>query len=202
MEKSIKPRHMKVFQEGILFHVHYLKLVKIVFMRNAKFLHPLCKKVLISMELMRMVNKRMLKALKPSKNFVIPKRATTSSNSPPHEDIKGECSRYKYAFNQVTFDYDQQGKFSHNIWRKFACSFCGLDNHNVSRCWKKITMHGKISKKRRQEAKVPLDNGNHVEKKMQLFCTHCHKQGHLVDKCSTLYPTSHPQNFEECGEKE
>ena len=31
-----------------------------------------------------------------------------------------------------------------------------------------------------------------VEKKMQLFCTHFHKQGHLVDKCWNLYPTSHP----------
>ena len=49
-----------VFQEGHSFHVHSLKLVKIVFMRNAKILHPLCKKVLISMQLMRMVNKRIL----------------------------------------------------------------------------------------------------------------------------------------------
>ena len=57
-------RHTKVFQEGLNFRVHYLKLVKIVFMRNAKVLHPLCKKVLISMQLMRMENKTMLKAIK------------------------------------------------------------------------------------------------------------------------------------------
>ena len=65
MDKALKPRrHMKVFQEGISFHVHNPKLVKIMFMRNAKVLHPLCKKVLISMQLMRMPNKRMLKSIK------------------------------------------------------------------------------------------------------------------------------------------
>ena len=41
----------------------------------------------------------------------IPKRATTSSNSPPQEGDKGECSRYKFAFNQVAFDYDKHGNY-------------------------------------------------------------------------------------------
>ena len=86
----------------------------------------------------------------------IPKRSTTSSNSPPQEGDKGECSRYKYAFNQVAFDYDKHGKLSHKIWRKVACSFCVLDNHNVSRCWKKIDMHRKLLKQRKQKAKGPL----------------------------------------------
>ena len=40
----------------------------------------------------------------------IPKRATTSSNSPPQEGDKGECARYKSALNQVSFDYDKHGK--------------------------------------------------------------------------------------------
>ena len=47
----------------------------------------------------------------------------------------------------------------------------------------------------RQKAKGPMDNENHVEKKMQLFCTDFHKQGHLVDKCWTLYPTIHPRHL-------
>ena len=37
-----------------------------------------------------------------------------------------------------------------------------------------------------------MDNGNHVEKKMQLFFTDFHNQGHLVDNCWTLHPRSHP----------
>ena len=56
-------------------------------------------------------------------------------------------------------------------------------------------MQKKLSKQRRHKAKGPLDNGNHVENKVQLFCTHFHKQGHLVDKCWTLYPTSHPRHL-------
>ena len=52
MENDPMPRrHMRVFQEGISLHVHYLKLVKFVFMRNAKVLYPLCKKLLICMNM-------------------------------------------------------------------------------------------------------------------------------------------------------
>ena len=47
----------------------------------------------------------------------------------------------------------------------------------------------------RQKIKGPLDKENDVENKMQLFITHCHKKGHLVDKCWTLYSTSHPQDL-------
>ena len=47
----------------------------------------------------------------------------------------------------------------------------------------------------RQKVKGPLEKENDVENKMQLFITHCHKKGHLVDKCWTLYPTSHPQHL-------
>ena len=53
-------------------------------------------------------------------------------------------------------------------------------------------MHIKILEQRRQKAK---DKENHAEKKKKLFCTHFHKQGHLVDKCWTLYPASHPQHL-------
>ena len=72
MENDPKPRrHMKVFQEGLLSHFHYLNLLKFVFMRNAKKLYSLCKKMLISMELMRMANKRMLKSLKSLKLLLV-----------------------------------------------------------------------------------------------------------------------------------
>ena len=59
------------------------------------------------------------------------KRSTTSSNSPPQEGDKGECARYTYAFNEVYFNYDKHGNYSNKLWRKFACSFCGLNNHTV-----------------------------------------------------------------------
>ena len=45
----------------------------------------------------------------------IQKRATTSSNSPPQEGDNSECSRYKFASNQIAFDYDKHGKYSNKI---------------------------------------------------------------------------------------
>ena len=47
----------------------------------------------------------------------------------------------------------------------------------------------------RQKFKGLLDKENDVENKLQLFITHCHKKGHLVDKCWTLYPAIHPLNL-------
>lgn len=70
-----------------------------------------------------------------------------------------------------------------------------MNNCIVSRCWKRIAIHRKLSKQKRQKAKGPLDNGNHAEKNMQLFCNHCYKQGHLVDKRWNLHPTSHPRHL-------
>ena len=68
----------------------------------------------------------------------------------------------------------------------------GLDKHDVSRFWKKIAIQMKLLKQRRQKEK---DKENHAKNKRQLFCTHCHKQGHLVDKCWILYPASHPRHL-------
>lgn len=125
----------------------------------------------------------------------IPNRTTTSSNSPPEEGNKGECARYKSSFNQVYFDYDKLGKSSHNIGKENTCNFCGFKNHNVSRCWNKMATYKNLSKKKWQITRGPLDNGNDVAKKMQMFFTHRHKQGHLIDKCWTLYPTTLPQHL-------
>ena len=86
--------------------------------------------------------------------FGILKRASTSSYSPPQEGDKGECAMYTSSFNQVAFKYDKHGKSSHNIWRKFTCSFCGLNNHIVSRCWKNIARH-------RCYAKLLITNKTH-----------------------------------------
>ena len=57
------------------------------------------------------------------------------------------------------------------------------------------SINRKILKQRRHKAKGPMENENHVENNKQLFFTHFHKQGHLVDKCWNLYPTSHQRNL-------
>jgi hypothetical protein len=89
------------------------------------------------------------------------KRASNSSNSPPQEGDKGECSRYISSHNSVYFDYVEHGKFSCKNGRKIPCTYCGLDNHHVSRCCKRLTTFMKLSKQRQ------------LEKKMQKICTHC-----------------------------
>jgi hypothetical protein len=117
------------------------------------------------------------------KRFVsLQKRACNSLNSPPQRGDKGECSRYKSAYNSVAFDYVKHDKSACKNGRKSPCTYCGLYNHHVSKCWKILTMFKKLSKKRQ------------LEKRMQNICTHCQKRGHLIDQCWTLHPTSHQQH--------
>jgi hypothetical protein len=53
------------------------------------------------------------------------KRACNSSNSPPQSGDKGECSRYKSAYNSVSFDYVKHDKSACNNG-KSPCTYCGL----------------------------------------------------------------------------
>ena len=41
----------------------------------------------------------------------VPRGATSSFNSPPHEGNKGERERYKYGSKHIPFDYVKHGKF-------------------------------------------------------------------------------------------
>jgi hypothetical protein len=117
------------------------------------------------------------------------KRACNSSNSPPQRGDKGECSRYKSAYNSVAFDYVKHDKFACKNGRKSPCTYCGLYNHHVSKCWKRLTTFRKLSKQRQ------------LEKSMQKICTHCQKRGHLIDQCWTLHPTTHPQHKKQLDKK-
>ena len=79
----------------------------------------------------------------------VPKGATSSLDSPPHEGNKGERERYKSGSKHFLFYYVQHGKFPYKYGKRIACSFCGLDNHNVSRCWKRIATCRKLLKERK-----------------------------------------------------
>jgi hypothetical protein len=89
------------------------------------------------------------------------RRACSSSDSPPQRGDKGECSRYNSAYHSVAFDYVKHDKFVCRNGRKNPCTYCGLYNHNVSKCWKRLTAFRKLSKQRQHE------------KRMQKICTHC-----------------------------
>ena len=109
------------------------------------------------------------------------KRACDSSDSPPPSGNKGECSRYKSAFNSVAFDYVKHNKSAYNNGKR-PCTFCGFNNHRVSKCWKRKSIFRKLSKQRQHE------------EKMQKICNHCHRRGHIIDQCWTLHPTIHPRH--------
>jgi hypothetical protein len=113
------------------------------------------------------------------------RRACNSSASPPHRGNKGECSRYNSAYHSVAFNYVKHDKFG----RKNPCTDCGLYNHHVSKCWKRLTTFRKLSKQRQRE------------RRMQKVCTHCQKRGHLVDQCWTLHPTIRPQPQKQLDKK-
>jgi hypothetical protein len=110
------------------------------------------------------------------------RRACNSSDSPPQRGDKGECSRYNSAYHSVAFDYVKHDNFVCKNGRKNPCTYCGLYNHHVSKCWKRLTAFRELYKRRQ------------LEKRMQKICTHCQKRGHLVDQCWTLHPTTHPQH--------
>ena len=74
----------------------------------------------------------------------VPKGATSSFDSPPHERNDGERERYKFDFHDTSFDYVKHDKFPHKHWKIIACYFCGLVNHSVSRCWKKMATYRKL----------------------------------------------------------
>jgi hypothetical protein len=116
------------------------------------------------------------------------KRACNSSDSPPQSGDKGECSRYKSAYNSVAFDYVKHDKSACKNGKR-PCTYCGLYNHHVSKCWKRKSTFRKLSKQRQHE------------ENMQKICTHCQKRGHLIDQCWTLHPTSHPRHKKQLGEK-
>jgi hypothetical protein len=110
------------------------------------------------------------------------RRACNSSDSPPHRGDKGECSRYSSAYRSVAFDYVKHNNFICKNGRRNPCTYCGLFNHHVSKCWKRLTAFRKLSKQRQRE------------RRMQKVFTHCQKRGHLVDQCWTLHPTIRPQS--------
>jgi hypothetical protein len=121
--------------------------------------------------------------------MVCRRRACNSSDSPPHRGDKGECSRYNSAYHSVAFDYVKHNNFICKNGRKNPCTYCGLYNHHVSKCWKRLAAFRKLSKQRQRE------------RRMQKVCTHCQKRGHLVDQCWTLHPTIRPQPQKQLDKK-
>ena len=75
------------------------------------------------------------------------KRDGTSSSSSSQEGDKYEHSkqhsRYNSSYNHVFYDYVKHDKSTCMNGRNFFCSYRGLNNHQVSRCWKRMIAYRK-----------------------------------------------------------
>ena len=89
----------------------------------------------------------------------VPKGSTSSFDSPPHEGNKGERERYKSGSKHFPFDCAKHDKFPHMYGKRIDCSFCGLDNHNVSRCWKRMSTYRKILKEKKARSQRSIGQG-------------------------------------------
>lgn len=127
----------------------------------------------------------------------VPKGATSSFVSPPHEGNKGERGKYKSSSNYIPFDFAKHDEFRHMCGKRIAFSFFGLHNHDFSTCWKRMATYRKQKKEKEQVAKGPLDKENHAIKRMHMQCTCCYKQGHLAAMCWTPNPTMLPPKLKQ-----
>jgi len=65
------------------------------------------------------------------------KRAEASSHR--HTDIKDSKGRYNhFRYLNVYFDYDHVVNNERRLRHRKTCTFCGLPNHNFSKCWKRM----------------------------------------------------------------
>ena len=66
-----------------------------------------------------------------------------------HDRTRDHHIRYKkYHYFRVHFDYKNVDNHGHKSWHRKTCHFCGLHNHVLSKCWKRIAekkrmRHGK-----------------------------------------------------------
>ena len=56
----------------------------------------------------------------------------------PHETfIKDKTTGYnKHKYSNVIFNYEKNSHVMKNLWYAYPCTFCGLNNHYVAKCWK------------------------------------------------------------------
>ena len=115
------------------------------------------------------------------------KKAGTYTSSSPQEGKKyGHVKkhlRYNSSHSQVDYVYVKHGKYACIKERNSCCSYCGMCNHDISKCWNRLKAYRKQLRQRK------------LAKKVQRTCTHCQKEGHFVSQCWTLHPTNYPKHM-------
>jgi len=63
-------------------------------------------------------------------------RSFTNGSENSKERTKARYKKYQYS--KVHFDYKKIGNSEQNLWHRKPCIFCGLYNHVVGKCWKRM----------------------------------------------------------------
>jgi hypothetical protein len=121
------------------------------------------------------------------------------ASSPRQACTRDNQARYKKShYSNVPFDYKEIGNDQQSLWHRKPCTFCGMNNHVVSKCWKRMALYRKVMetrKKPRHEDPSPHGKKNKGMKTWikKNHCTHCNKGGHQEATCWTLHPELCPK---------
>ena len=78
-----------------------------------------------------------------------------------HDCTRNHQERYnKYRYSQVHFDYNHVDNHEHKSWHRTTFHFCGLHNHVIVECWKRM----ETRKSMRRERPYPLQEKKKVKK--------------------------------------
>ena len=71
----------------------------------------------------------------------------------PHQTCtKDNPKRYdKHQYSKVFFNYEKNGHVKKHLWYAYPCTFCGLNNHCVAKCWKRKSLQRQIMSSRMEE---------------------------------------------------
>jgi hypothetical protein len=74
------------------------------------------------------------------------------ASSPRQAYTRDNQARYKKShYSNVPFDYKQIGNVKKSLWHRKPCTFCGLNNHVVAKCWKRMALYRKVMATRRSQ---------------------------------------------------
>jgi hypothetical protein len=75
----------------------------------------------------------------------------TKASSPCQACTRDNQARYKKShYSNVPFDYKQIGNVKQSLWHRKPCTFCGMNNHDVAKCWKIMSLYMKVMATRKE----------------------------------------------------
>ena len=98
----------------------------------------------------------------------------------------------------MSFDYKHVNHIKQSLWNQRPCTFCGLNNHAVSQCWKRKSLCRKVMETRKHMRIEDLSP--HTERsrgntplKEKGYYNHCSRDGHNEATCWALHLDIRPK---------